>query len=100
MFLLTITRDRLHLPFRVSTSTIQTCYYLKHVGEGHGLIVCLVVVRSALGDDHGTHPDAMDMAVEHKQSGEPEERNDDTFFLQSMSKWECGCGLLGKPKTC
>ncbi|PYH64004.1 uncharacterized protein BO88DRAFT_475294, partial [Aspergillus vadensis CBS 113365] len=58
----------------------QTCYNFKRVEKGYGLTVCLVVVRSALGDDHGTHPDAMDMAVEHKQSGESEERNDDTFF--------------------
>ncbi|GCB20099.1 hypothetical protein AAWM_08463 [Aspergillus awamori] len=84
---------RVHLNYGPNT---QTCYFLKHVGEGHGLIVCLIVVRSALGDDHGTHPDAMDMAVEHKQSGEPEERNDDTVSSTSMSKWET-ISALPKP---
>ncbi|GCB24396.1 hypothetical protein AAWM_07281 [Aspergillus awamori] len=46
--------------------SMQTCYYLKLVKEGYGLIVCPIVVRSALGHDHGTHPDAMEMAVAHK----------------------------------
>lgn len=64
-----------------------------------GLIVCFVVARSALGQDYGTYPDAIDLAVEENESGEPGRRNVNKSSLQSVLRWKCGCDFPNKVKA-